>query len=169
MFAGVTRYVCKPNVNTVVASAAPLVSLMLQHHAQAAKQALPQTHMNKDTLCRLESPNPSTFLLQVCGNDARLNSMVGNYLRAAPCHRTATSGIDLETMLLQDHKMSLEFFLKLSVVNRKILLLDSLKRHNADVPPTVPTASNAGLNPERRNEMLVNRGRQLLLDLMKKK
>eukprot|EP00658_Telonema_sp_P-2_P061040 TRINITY_DN497_c0_g1_i7.p1 TRINITY_DN497_c0_g1~~TRINITY_DN497_c0_g1_i7.p1 ORF type:complete len:165 (+),score=38.65 TRINITY_DN497_c0_g1_i7:194-688(+) len=164
MFAGVTRYVCKPNVT--VAAAAPLVTYMLQQHASSAKQVA-STQQAKDTLSKYERPNPTTFLLQVCGNDSRLNGMVTNYLRAAPCVRTATAGIDLETMLLQDHQMSLNFFLKLSVVNRKIILLDSLKRHNADVPVHA-ASSGAGLTPERRNEMLVNRGRQLLLDLIKK-
>jgi hypothetical protein len=163
MFAGVTRYVCKPNVT--VAAAAPLVTFMLQQQASAAKQVV-STQQAKDTLSKYERPNPATFLLQVCGNDARLNGMVANYLRAAPCTRTATAGIDLETLLLQDHQMSLAFFLKLSVVNRKIILLDSLKRHNADVP--VAQAAGSALTPERRNEMLVNRGRQLLLDLIKK-
>ena len=167
MFAGVARYVCRPQVVvSLEAEVAAAVASRMCAPAAAAKVAI-----SPDALPPAASALPRA-LEAICGRDAKLQRMLQRHLDASPCMLTKGRGIDLDTMLRRDHAMPLSDFLTLSTVNRKILLLDSLKRHDADtdaVGAATTTEGSSALSGARRHGLILERGRSILLDLHGKK
>eukprot|EP00758_Cryptobia_borreli_P001346 Tbor_TRINITY_DN2162_c0_g2::TRINITY_DN2162_c0_g2_i1::g.5467::m.5467 len=161
MFAGVARFVCRPTamVSTDFVNRVALI--------ETTSYGQPNLQIPADPL-KMPFAN-GTFLEKICGNDTKLAAMVKNHISNAPCKVTKCRGISLEDMLLRDHNIHIDDFSTLSVVNRRILLLDSLKRHNADIPCKMVRQNVINnLTPKRREELLVERGRELLLRLHNK-
>eukprot|EP00744_Colponema_vietnamica_P001097 GILI01001857.1.p1 GENE.GILI01001857.1~~GILI01001857.1.p1 ORF type:complete len:157 (-),score=19.42 GILI01001857.1:218-688(-) len=151
MFSGVARYVCRPHVEIVL-------------RLETQTPFRPSTALTTPTTRQIP-----TTMASICGNDSKLERLITRHLNTTICALTGFKGVDLDTVLRRDHNMPLNDFLTLSTVNRKILLLDSLKRYNADVEALAETEDTAAgsLTASVRHDLILQRGRDLLLELQR--